>query len=93
MNIFRVRLPVRSHPVHRPAQGIKARAGRAATGRPCPCCWGQGGRREVWAEYRAGRGAKKPYVYFENFRKTGFLLTSIRQNRPYRAQYASTAIN
>ena len=33
--------------------------------------WDKEVDREVWAEYRAGRVAQKPYVYFENFRKPG----------------------
>ena len=47
-----------------PALDAQQQAGRALL-------WDKEVDREVWAEYRAGRVAQKPYVYFENFRKPG----------------------
>ena len=32
--------------------------------------WDKEVDRDLWTEYRAGRVAQKPYVYFQNFRKT-----------------------
>ncbi|MBS0465790.1 MAG: DUF3460 family protein [Proteobacteria bacterium] len=48
----------------KPALDAQQQAGRALL-------WDKDVDREVWAEYRAGRVAQKPYVYFENFRKQG----------------------
>lgn len=48
----------------KPALDAQQQAGRALL-------WDKEVDREVWAEYRAGRVAQKPYVYFENFRKPG----------------------
>ena len=48
----------------RPELDLAQRQGRALL-------WDKEVDREVWAEYRAGRVAQKPYVYFENFRKPG----------------------
>ena len=48
----------------KPALDAQQQAGR-------PLLWDKEVDREVWAEYRAGRVAQKPYVYFENFRKPG----------------------
>lgn len=48
----------------KPGLDAQQQAGRALL-------WDKQVDREVWAEYRAGRVEQKPYVYFENFRKSG----------------------
>ncbi len=48
----------------KPALDAQQQAGRALL-------WDKDVDREVWGEYRAARVARKPYVYFENFRKPG----------------------
>ena len=48
----------------KPALDAQQQAGRALL-------WDKEVDRDIWTEYRAGRVAQKPYVYFENFRKPG----------------------
>ncbi|WP_404301937.1 DUF3460 family protein [Alicycliphilus denitrificans] len=47
----------------KPGLEAQQQAGRALL-------WDKEVDRDLWTEYRAGRVAQKPYVYFQNFRTT-----------------------